>query len=318
MGGGGGNKKKDDEDAGHGAKILEAIVQEKPNVKWTDIGGLEGAKTALKDAVIMPIKFPNFFNDVVKPWKGILLYGPPGTGKTFLAKACATECDSTFFSISSSDLISKFVGESEKMIKALFQEARKHESSIIFIDEIDSLCSARSEGENESTRRVKTEFLVQMDGVGNDKGGKLLVLGATNIPWDLDQAVRRRFEKRIYIPLPDYDACRFLVEQKLTGVPTTITQPQFDEIARRVDGYSGSDIEVLVKDAAMEPLRYAQESTNFMQMPSGKYMPVEPGQGSGNVIQSSIYDLPENSLELPPVSQQDYFSSMKRSKASVG
>ena len=112
MGGGGGKKK--DEDEAHGSKILEAIVQEKPNVKWEDIGGLEGAKTALKDAVIMPIQFPNFFNDVVKPWKGILLYGPPGTGKTFLAKACATECDSTFFSISSSDLISKFVGESEK------------------------------------------------------------------------------------------------------------------------------------------------------------------------------------------------------------
>ena len=101
------------------------------------------------------------------------------------------------------------------MIKALFTEARKNESSIIFIDEIDSLCSSRSEGENEASRRVKTEFLVQMDGVGKDGGGKLLVLGATNIPWDLDQAVRRRFEKRIYIPLPDYDARRFLVERKL-------------------------------------------------------------------------------------------------------
>lgn len=213
-GGGGGNKKKEDENE-QNAKILDAVVSEKPNVKWEDIGGLEGAKTALKDAVIMPIQFPNFFNDVVKPWKGILLYGPPGTGKTFLAKACATECDSTFFSISSSDLISKFVGESEKMIKALFTEARKHESSIIFIDEIDSLCSARSDNENESTRRVKTEFLVQMDGVGKDTGGKLLVLGATNIPWDIDNAVRRRFEKRIYIPLPDFEARRFLLERKL-------------------------------------------------------------------------------------------------------
>ena len=111
--GGGGGKKKDDDNA-HADAIATAIVSEKPNVKWSDIGGLEAAKTALKEAVIMPIKFPNFFNDVVKPWKGILLYGPPGTGKTFLAKACATECDSTFFSISSSDLISKFVGESEK------------------------------------------------------------------------------------------------------------------------------------------------------------------------------------------------------------
>lgn len=111
---GGGGPGKGDEDDKMGAKIMEAIVSEKPNVKWTDIGGLEEAKKALYEAVIMPTKYPNFFNDVVKPWKGILLYGPPGTGKTFLAKACATECDSMFFAISSSDLISKYVGESEK------------------------------------------------------------------------------------------------------------------------------------------------------------------------------------------------------------
>lgn len=113
QGGGGGSKGADDNDKLSG-KIMEAIVSEKPNVKWSDIGGLEEAKKALEEAVIMPIKYPNFFNEVVKPWKGILLYGPPGTGKTFLAKACASQCESTFFSISSSDLISKYVGESEK------------------------------------------------------------------------------------------------------------------------------------------------------------------------------------------------------------
>jgi vacuolar protein-sorting-associated protein 4 len=113
-GGGGGGGNKDNEDDKMSGKIAEAIVSEKPNVKWSDIGGLEEAKRALEEAVIMPIRYPNFFNDVVKPWKGILLYGPPGTGKTFLAKACATQCESVFFSISSSDLISKYVGESEK------------------------------------------------------------------------------------------------------------------------------------------------------------------------------------------------------------
>lgn len=111
-GGGGGNK--DNEEEKMSGKISEAIVSEKPNVKWSDVGGLEEAKKALEEAVVMPIRYPNFFNDVVKPWKGILLYGPPGTGKTFLAKACATQCESVFFSISSSDLISKYVGESEK------------------------------------------------------------------------------------------------------------------------------------------------------------------------------------------------------------
>lgn len=113
-GGGGGGGNKDNEDDKMSGKIMEAIVSEKPNVKWSDIGGLEEAKRALEEAVVMPIRYPNFFNDVVKPWKGILLYGPPGTGKTFLAKACATQCESVFFSISSSDLISKYVGESEK------------------------------------------------------------------------------------------------------------------------------------------------------------------------------------------------------------
>jgi len=127
-------------------------------VKWEDVAGLESAKEALREAVIFPIKFPHFFVGNRKPWRGILLYGPPGTGKSYLAKAVATEADATFFSVSSADLVSKWLGESEKQVKQLFEMGRENRPSIIFIDEIDSLCSARNDSESESARRIKTEF----------------------------------------------------------------------------------------------------------------------------------------------------------------
>eukprot|EP00064_Thunnus_orientalis_P015331 superscaffoldBa00002822_g15382 len=181
-------------------QLMGAIVMEKPNVRWNDVAGLEGAKEALKEAVILPIKFPHLFTGKRTPWRGILLFGPPGTGKSYLAKAVATEANnSTFFSVSSSDLMSKWLGESEKyvflLVKNLFDLARQHKPSIIFIDEVDSLCGSRNENESEAARRIKTEFLVQMQGVGNNNDG-ILVLGATNIPWVLDAAIRRRSEVR--------------------------------------------------------------------------------------------------------------------------
>lgn len=169
--GGSNNKNEDDSDEEDKDKkklmnqLEGAIVMEKPNVKWSDVAGLESAKEALKEAVILPIRFPHLFTGKRKPWKGILLFGPPGTGKSFLAKAVATEANnSTFFSISSSNLVSKWLGESEKLVKNLFEMARSHKPSIIFIDEVDSLCGNRSDNESESARRIKTEFLVQMQG----------------------------------------------------------------------------------------------------------------------------------------------------------
>jgi vacuolar protein-sorting-associated protein 4 len=199
-GGGGTGKAKDDDDDGldpeskklRGA-LSGAILTEKPNVRWEDVAGLDQAKEALKEAVILPIKFPQLFaQGNRKPWKGILLYGPPGTGKSYLAKAVATEANSTFFSVSSSDLVSKWMGESERLVKNLFAMARENKPAIIFIDEVDALCGTRGDGESEASRRIKTEMLVQMDGVGHDSAG-VLVLGATNIPWQLDSAIRRRY-----------------------------------------------------------------------------------------------------------------------------
>merc|ERR1712088_947190 len=237
------------------SKLEGAIVMEKPNVSWNDVAGLEAAKEALKEAVILPIKFPHLFTGNRKPWRGILLFGPPGTGKSYLAKAVATEANnSTFFPVSSSDLVSKWLGESEKLVKNLFEMAREHKPSIIFIDEVDSLCGSRSDNESESARRIKTEFLVQMQGVGNDNDG-ILVLGATNIPWALDAAIRRRFEKRIYIDLPDAPARAAMFKLNMGSTNCNLTEDQYRQLGSddKTDGYSGADISLVVRDALMQP-----------------------------------------------------------------
>ncbi|KAL7009186.1 Vacuolar protein sorting-associated protein 4 [Cystobasidiomycetes sp. EMM_F5] len=244
--------------------LASAILSETPNVSWDDVAGLESAKEALKEAVILPIKFPHLFTGKRTPWRGILLYGPPGTGKSFLAKAVATEAKSTFFSVSSSDLVSKWMGESERLVKQLFTMARENKPAIIFIDEVDSLAGTRGEGESEASRRIKTEFLVQMNGVGNDDTG-VLVLGATNIPWQLDPAIKRRFEKRIYIPLPETEARRRIFELNVGSTPCQLTKPQYRKLAEETDGYSGSDIAVVVRDALMQPVRKVLSATHFKQ-----------------------------------------------------
>lgn len=168
------------------AKTLEdSILDADPNVKWDDIKGLSDVKKVLNETIVLPTMRPDIFSGLYAPSKGILLYGPPGTGKTLLAKAVATECKSTFFSISASTLTSKWMGEGEKLMRGLFAMALEKAPSVIFFDEIDSIMGARGGNEHEASRRLKTEFLVQFDGVSgaaqsSDKN--LLVLAATNRP----------------------------------------------------------------------------------------------------------------------------------------
>ncbi|KAJ4982201.1 hypothetical protein NE237_033038 [Protea cynaroides] len=231
------------------------IVRVTPDVKWESIKGLENAKKLLKEAVVMPIKYPKYFTGLLSPWKGILLFGPPGTGKTMLAKAVATECRTTFFNISASSVVSKWRGDSEKLVKVLFELARHHQPSTIFLDEIDAIIGQRGGGnsEHEASRRLKTELLIQMDGLTRTDE-LVFVLAATNLPWELDAAMLRRLEKRILVPLPEPEARRAMFEELLPSVPGEEEIP-YDILVERAEGYSGSDIRLVCKEAAMQPLR---------------------------------------------------------------
>ncbi|KAA8519496.1 hypothetical protein F0562_013752 [Nyssa sinensis] len=231
------------------------IIRGSPDVTWESIKGLENAKRLLKEAVVMPIKYPKYFTGLLSPWKGILLFGPPGTGKTMLAKAVATECKTTFFNISASSVVSKWRGDSEKLVKVLFELARHHAPSTIFLDEIDAIISQRGEGrsEHEASRRLKTELLIQMDGLTRTDE-LVFVLAATNLPWELDAAMLRRLEKRILVPLPEPEARKAMFEELLPSAPGEEKLP-YDLLVERTEGYSGSDIRLVCKEAAMQPLR---------------------------------------------------------------
>lgn len=261
-------------------QIFNDVVVKGDPVVWDDIAGLEQAKTSLKETVVYPFLRPDLFSGLREPAQGMLLFGPPGTGKTMLARAVATESQSTFFSISASSLTSKFLGESEKLVRALFLMARALAPSIIFVDEIDSLLSARSEnGEHETSRRIKTEFLVQWSALQHAAAGKehedvtrVLVLAATNLPWVIDEAARRRFVRRQYIPLPEPETRKYHLQKLLSAQKHDISPEQFDKLVAMTDGYSGSDMTALAKDAAMGPLRSLGEA--LLTTPRDKIRPI--------------------------------------------
>ncbi|XP_036385516.1 katanin p60 ATPase-containing subunit A-like 2 [Megalops cyprinoides] len=242
--------------------ISRDIYLHNPNVRWDDIIGLEAAKRLVKEAVVYPIKYPQLFTGILSPWKGLLLYGPPGTGKTLLAKAVATECQTTFFNISTSSIVSKWRGDSEKLVRVLFELARFHAPSTIFLDELESVMGQRGVGqggEHEGSRRMKTELLVQMDGLAHSDD-LVFVLAASNLPWELDHAMLRRLDKRILVGLPSNPARQAMIAHWLPPVSNSggvelRTELDYSLLGQETEGYSGSDVKLVCKEAAMRPVR---------------------------------------------------------------
>ena len=305
------------EDNGNGpdTDLIEMVEREvvdmNPNVNFDDIAELESAKRALTEAVVLPLLMPDFFVGLRRPWKGVLLYGPPGTGKTLLAKALATQGKTTFFNVSPTTFASKWKGESEKLVRILFEMARFYAPSTIFIDEVDSVGTKRTDGENEANKKVLAELLVQMDGISesnaeeNKEDNKeikpkfVMVMAATNLPWDLDDALRRRFEKRIYISLPNKIGRKQMFNINFKGIKLD-KDVNIDELVEKTKGYSGHDIASVCREAALMNMRRKLMSND------GKF----------NIMEAANNETFIQGLEAP-ISQKDIITAIKNISKSV-
>lgn len=284
--------------------ILDEIVDSGHTVQFDHIAGQEKAKQALNELVILPALNPELFTGLRSPVKGLLLFGPPGNGKTMLAKAVASEANCKFFNITAASLTSKYVGEGEKLVRALFALAAYIQPAIIFIDEIDSLLFERKENDHEASRRLKTEFLTQFDGVQTNSQDRILVMGATNRPFELDNAALRRFPKRIYIGLPDRATRMSMITKLLANQAHSLRSYQLDDLARLTEGYSGSDLTALAKDASLGPIR--EQSVERLKTISASSIRPVSFEDFRNAIQKIRPSVPKSGLSELEKWNRDY------------
>jgi len=270
----------------------------------SQVVGLQHIKDRLKEAVLLPIVHPQLFDSSRRPWKGILLYGPPGTGKSRCMEALAADIKCSYIQVSASDIVSKHQGDSEKAVKGLFDRARASKPCVLFFDEIDSIGGKRSD-DKESSRGVLTELLKQMDGVGTNTEG-ITVVGATNHPGELDPALRRRFELRLFVPMPGTKARIKILQLHIGDDPatTSLTNQDITNAAENTKGYSGADLAVVANEALMTPVRQCVKSNYFRSVPGDG---VSAGQSTGyllsafNFIASKFTKLvvPEGDVVVP-------------------
>lgn len=301
--------------------LQSALLDDRPSVRLDDVVGLEEAKKALNLAVVVPLQAPQLYTGSgMKPWNGILLYGPPGTGKTFIAKAVAGECGATFFSITSSNIREKWVGQSEKMVAELFSMARERRPSIIFIDEIEALLPHRGRGGDGggSTHddKLVTEFLSQMQGVKGSNEG-VLVLGATNLPWVVDDAARRRFQRRVYVPLPE---TLQRAEMFLRGFGDTFsfTKELLEELSSATTMYSGSDIDTLVQSAKSITIDEVMCAVHFKPDPRNQamFVPCTPNDPGARAM-TFVGERDKTKFAAAPIQEHHIRRALHNTKPSV-
>ncbi|XP_059487398.1 katanin p60 ATPase-containing subunit A-like 2 [Neocloeon triangulifer] len=251
--------------------ITREIVTTDLDVKWEHVIGLDKAKQALQETLIFPLQHPHLFQGILSPWKSVLLYGPPGTGKTMLAKALASEGKFTFFNITATSVVSKWRGESEKLMRVLFETAKHKAPSVIFLDEFEAL-ACRSTDDHEGSKRLRAEFLMQFDGLSSSTAEQVFVLAITNSPWSLQTSILRRFEKRIFVDLPNEEDREVIIRQLLPEDGSTNLNCYIDykSIAQLTDGYSGSDLKTMCREAAMSVLRQSLTKTDSNIAKAGK------------------------------------------------
>ena len=237
-------------------KYIEQNIITTSGIAWDDIGGLDSVKQTIKESVVLSIIEEK--PEAIKPWKGILLFGPPGTGKTLLAAATAGSLNATFFNVKVGQILSKYFGESSKLVSALYRVGRRKAPSIIFLDEFDSIALSRFGEVAESSRRVLSTLLSELDGLQDkDSGSYILTMAATNTPWDIDKAVLSRFPKRIYIPLPDKEACKEIIKINIIkeglGFDEQILEQVADKCTEKL--FAGRDIATLCNNAIWHMVR---------------------------------------------------------------
>jgi katanin p60 ATPase-containing subunit A1 len=244
-----------EQEEGFEAYVEQNLITES-KVTWGDIGGLEPVKQTIKESIVLSIIENK--PEAIKPWKGILLFGPPGTGKTLLAAATAGSLNATFFNVKVGQILSKYFGESSKLVTALYNVGRKKAPSIIFLDEFDSIALSRSGEVAESSRRVLSTLLSELDGLQDkDSGSYILTMAATNTPWDVDNAVLSRFPRRVNIPLPDKDACREIVKIHTLKEGLALNERIIEQVAEHCTKklFAGRDIATLCNDAIWNMVR---------------------------------------------------------------